>query len=54
VIGRLLERLIDERREIEVRAIIYEWVQLENKRLGNNSMITYIVGWLRGHFLVLN
>jgi transcription elongation GreA/GreB family factor len=54
VVGRLLERLIDERSPPEVRAIIYGWVQLENKRARNGSMITYIVGWLRGHFINLD
>jgi len=54
VVGRLLERLIDERSLPEVRVIIYGWVQLENKRVRSGSMITYIVGWLRGHFINLD
>ena len=54
VVGRLLERLIVERSQIEVRAIVYGWVQLESERARNSSMITYIQGWLRGHFIVLD
>jgi hypothetical protein len=53
-VGRLLERLIDERSPPEVRAIIYLWVHLENKRLRSGSMITYTLGWLRGHFINLD
>jgi tetratricopeptide (TPR) repeat protein len=54
VVGRLLERMIDERNLPEVRAIIYVWVHLESKRVQNSTMITYIVGWLRGHFINLD
>jgi tetratricopeptide (TPR) repeat protein len=55
VVGRLLERLIDERSRSETRIIIRGWVQLEYKRAGNSSMIRYIVGgWLRGHFINLD
>jgi tetratricopeptide (TPR) repeat protein len=54
VVGRLLERLVDERSPLEVRAIIYGWVQLENKRVRSGSMVTYIARWLRGHFINLD
>jgi tetratricopeptide (TPR) repeat protein len=54
VVGRLLERVIDERTAQEARGIIYEWVQLEHERAGSGSMIGYIVGWLRGHFVNLD
>jgi hypothetical protein len=54
VVGRLLERLIDERSPSETRIIIRGWVQLEYERAGNSSMIGYIVGWLRGHFINLD
>jgi hypothetical protein len=54
VVGRLLERLIDERTPLEVGAIITGWMQIEYKRAGGGPMITYIVGWLRGHFINLN
>jgi tetratricopeptide (TPR) repeat protein len=52
VVGRLLERVIDERSLPEVRAILYEWVQLERAR--NSSMIAYIARWLDGHFINLD
>jgi hypothetical protein len=48
----LLERVIDERSLPEVRAILYEWVQLERAR--NSSMIAYIARWLDGHFINLD
>jgi tetratricopeptide (TPR) repeat protein len=54
VVGRLLERVIDERSLPDVRAIIYGWVQLENERVRSSSMISYIVSWLRGHFINLD
>jgi hypothetical protein len=54
VLGRLLERLIEERSLIEVRAIIYGWVQFEKKRVRNSSMIPYISDWLTGHFIKLD
>lgn len=54
VVGRLLERLIDERSPAEVRTIIYGWVQIESKRQHRGSMNAYIVDWLRGHFIDLD
>jgi hypothetical protein len=54
VVGRLLERLVDERTLPEVRAIICAWLQLENERSRNGSMVAYILDWLRGHFINLD
>jgi tetratricopeptide (TPR) repeat protein len=51
VVGRLLERLIDDRTRAEVMAVIATWAEAERRRAGD--MIPYIAGWLKGHFIKL-
>ena len=53
VVGRLLERLIEDRTIVEVRAIIEGWVELERQRARGGWIIPYIADWLRGHFIEL-
>jgi hypothetical protein len=49
VVGRSLERLITDRSPIEVRAILGLWIEQEQQF--QNNMLSYIAGWLRGHFI---
>jgi hypothetical protein len=51
VVGRLLERVIDERTPDEVRLVLKGWLMAESDRSG--GMHRYMTGWLRGHFISL-
>ncbi|QWG12421.1 hypothetical protein KMZ29_22370 [Bradyrhizobium sediminis] len=50
-IGRLLERVIDERDPVEARLVLKSWLITESER--PSSMHHYMTGWLRGHFINL-
>jgi tetratricopeptide (TPR) repeat protein len=48
-VGRLLERVIDERSPLEARLVLESWLNTESERPG--GMHRYMTGWLRGHFI---
>jgi len=50
-VGRLLERVVDERNPTEARAVLESWLVTESNRPG--GMHHYITSWLRGHFITL-
>lgn len=51
VVGRLLERLIEDRDLAEIRMIIATWLQLERQAMRVEGMQEYVFEWLRGHFI---
>jgi hypothetical protein len=50
-VGRLLERVTDERNSVEARLVLKSWLIAESDRPG--GMDRYMTGWLRGHFITL-
>jgi hypothetical protein len=53
VLGQLLERLVADRTPQETTNIMATFVQRDSWRGTNQSITTYVMDWLRGHFIVL-
>jgi hypothetical protein len=52
-LGQFLERLTSERSNDDIVQIIGAFVESDRWRGSPMSIVTYIVGWLRGHFISL-
>jgi hypothetical protein len=54
VLGNLLERLITDRTQEEITSIMATFVRRDPRRGTSRSISSYILDWLRGHFIVLS
>jgi hypothetical protein len=52
-LGHLLERLIIDRTPDEITSIMGAFVQRDPWRGSDKSISSYVIDWLRGHFIVL-
>jgi hypothetical protein len=53
VLGHLLERIITDRTQEEITGIMATFVQRDLWRGTDQSIASYVMDWLRGHFIML-